>query len=294
MLLLIPNISEGRDRETVDAVGRAYVSAGARLLDTHVDADHNRSVHTLAVVEHALVPKVLLAGAAEAVARIDITANDGLHPHVGALDVAPVVHLDAATRGSACAAALAAAHVIGTQAQIPVFLYGLLAGGRTRHALRSGGPANLQRRIDARELAPDFGPRALHATAGATLVAARPPLVAFNLELAPGTTLAQAKDIAANVREGGPRGLKGVRALGLELTRDDGLQLVQVTTNVEDHLATPLAALVEAVSTQADVVGAELVGLAPEAAFAGFPDALPVRNRRTVEEVLRSGPSLSS
>lgn len=294
MLLLIPNISEGRDRETVDAVGRAYVSAGARLLDTHVDADHNRSVHTLAVVEHALVPKVLLAGAAEAVARIDITANDGLHPHVGALDVAPVVHLDAATRGSACAAALAAAHVIGAQAQIPVFLYGLLAGGRTRHALRSGGPANLQRRIDARELAPDFGPRALHATAGATLVAARPPLVAFNLELAPGTTLAQAKDIAANVREGGPRGLKGVRALGLELTRDDGLQLVQVTTNVEDHLATPLAALVEAVSTQADVVGAELVGLAPEAAFAGFPDALPVRNRRTVEEVLRSGPSLSS
>ena len=294
MLLLIPNISEGRDRETVDAVGRAYVSAGARLLDTHVDADHNRSVHTLAVVEHALVPKVLLAGAAEAVARIDITANDGLHPHVGALDVAPVVHLDAATRGSACAAALAAAHVIGTQAQIPVFLYGLLAGGRTRHALRSGGPANLQRRIDARELAPDFGPRALHATAGATLVAARPPLVAFNLELAPGTTLAQAKDIAANVREGGPRGLKGVRALGLELTRDDGLQLVQVTTNVEDHLATPLAALVEAVSTQADVVGAELVGLAPEAAFAGFPSDIPVRNRRTVEDVLGSGPSLSS
>ena len=294
MLLLIPNISEGRDRETVDAVGRAYVSAGARLLDTHVDADHNRSVHSLAVVEHALVPKVLLAGATEAAARIDITANDGLHPHVGALDVAPVVHLDAATRGSACAAALAAAHVIGTQAQIPVFLYGLLAGGRTRHALRSGGPANLQRRIDARELAPDFGPRALHATAGATLVAARPPLVAFNLELAPGTTLAQAKDFAANVREGGPRGLKGVRALGLELTRDDGLQLVQVTTNVEDHLATPLAALVEAVSTQADVVGAELVGLAPEAAFAGFPDGLPVRNRRTVEEVLRSGPSLSS
>lgn len=294
MLLLIPNISEGRDRETVDAVGRAYVSAGARLLDTHVDADHNRSVHTLAVVEHALVPKVLLAGVTEAAARIDITANDGLHPHVGALDVAPVVHLDAATRGSACAAALAAAHVIGTQAQIPVFLYGLLAGGRTRHALRSGGPANLQRRIDARELAPDFGSRALHATAGATLVAARPPLVAFNLELAPGTTLAQAKEIAANVREGGPRGLKGVRALGLELTRDDGLQLVQVTTNVEDHLATPLAALVEAVSTQADVVGAELVGLAPEAAFTGFPDGLPVRNRRTVEEVLRSGPSLSS
>ncbi len=96
------------------------------------------------------------------------------------------------------------------------------------------------------------------------------------------------------MREGGPEGLKGVRALGLELTRDDGLQLVQVTTNVEDHLATPLAALVEAVSTQADVVGAELVGLAPEAAFAGFPSDIPVRNRRTVEDVLGSGPSLSS
>lgn len=287
MLLVIPNISEGRDRATIDRVAAAYTSAGAVLLDTHVDPDHNRSVHTLAVEDHALVPEILVAGAQAAAELIDITqTSDGLHPHVGALDVAPVVHLTADRRGSACAAALAAAHAIGTKTAIPVFLYGLLAGGRTRHELRAGGAGALQQRIEAGQLEPDFGPSKLHPTAGATLVAARPPLVAFNVELAPGTTLATARHIAAQIREGGPSGLTGVRALGLKLERPDGLQLVQVTTNVEDHVATPLAALVAAVAEHAEVTGAELVGLAPERAFDGFPADLPVRNRRTVEAVL--------
>ena len=115
-------------------------------------------------------------------------------------------------------------------------------------------------------------------------MAARAPLVAFNLELAPPATIDDAKRIAAAIREGGPEGLPGVRAIGLTLpARND---VAQVSLNVEDHRATPLAQIVEAVANHARIQEAELVGLAPEAAFANFPDDLPVRNRRTVEEAL--------
>ena len=131
--------------------------------------------------------------------------------------------------------------------------------------------------------APDFGPRRVHPTAGATLVAARPPLVAFNLELAPPATLDDARRIAALIRENGDEGLPGVRAIGLRLDDQD---VVQVSTNVEDHEAVPLARLVAAVRAHAPVSAAELVGLAPAAAFAGWPDDLECRNRRTVEDAL--------
>src|SRR5207248_2976929 len=101
----------------------------------------------------------------------------GEHPRVGAIDVAPIVHLTDADRGAACAEALVLADLISSDPQIPVFLYGSLASGRTRAEIRSGGPESLQARVDRGELAPDFGPTRLHPTAGATLVAARPPLV---------------------------------------------------------------------------------------------------------------------
>ena len=284
VLLLIPNISEGRDVEVIAAVGAAYTGAGGVLLDTHSDPDHHRTVHTLAAPDPAAIPAILSAGLRAAKQSIDLTVQDGIHPCVGSLDVAPVVYLTDAERGLACAAALAAADDLG--AQVPVFLYGLLAGGRTRAEVRRGGPQGLRQRLAAGEIRPDFGPSTLHPTAGAVLVAARPPLVAFNVELAASATLEQAQTIAAAIRDGGTDGLPGVRAIGLALTRADGLGLVQVSTNVEDHRAVPLAAVVEAVSRYAEVTGAELVGLAPEAAFHGFPDALPVRGRRTVEEAL--------
>jgi glutamate formiminotransferase / 5-formyltetrahydrofolate cyclo-ligase len=228
----------------------------------------------------------LLAGAREAVDRIDLTAYDGLHPHVGALDVAPVVHLDAGTRGAACAEALVAAELIASELAIPVFLYGALAGGRTRAQLRRGGPQELARRMRAGELSPDFGPREPHPTAGATLVAARPPLVAFNVELAAPATKADAMGIAAGLREGGPAGLPGVRAIGLDLAARDGV--AQVSLNIEDHERTSLAEVVAAIARHARITEAELVGLAPAAAFAGFPDDIPVRNRRTIEEAVEA------
>jgi glutamate formiminotransferase/glutamate formiminotransferase/formiminotetrahydrofolate cyclodeaminase len=156
-----------------------------------------------------------------------------------------------------------------------VYLYGILAGGRTRASLRRPGALE--------GLAPDAGPPGPHPTAGVVLVAARPPLVAFNLELAPPATLASARAIAARIREGGPEGLPGVRAIGLELPRQG---LVQVSTNIEDHRACPPAAVLAAVRRHERVQAAELVALAPAEAFAGFPPDVPLRGLRTIEAAL--------
>jgi glutamate formiminotransferase/glutamate formiminotransferase/formiminotetrahydrofolate cyclodeaminase len=272
-LLAVPNVSEGRDDAAIDAIAAAFASGGegVRLLDVHRDADHNRSVVTLAGPPGQLAP-ALAAGARAALERIDLRANDGVHPHVGALDVAPVVFLREADRGAACAEALLAADLIAREG-VPVLLYGLLADGRTRAQIRRGGPAELARRLAAGELRSDVGPPAPHPTAGATLVAARPPLVAFNVTLAPPATLAQAREIAAAIREGGPAGLPGLRAIGLELERAGEIQL---SMNVERPDLTPLRDVVAAIAARAPLAAAELVALAPEAAFDGFPPELPI------------------
>ncbi|HTE59237.1 MAG TPA: hypothetical protein VK631_02745, partial [Solirubrobacteraceae bacterium] len=209
-LVAVPNVSEGRDEDALDAIGAAFATH-ADVLHRSADPDHHRAVFFLAGAPGEL-HRALAAGAAEAAARIDLTRHDGLHPRVGALDVAPVVYLDDAQRGAAIAEALLAADAIGA-AGIPVFLYGELAGGRTRAELRQGGPEGLA----ARGTAPDYGPAELHPTAGAALVSARPPLIAFNLELAAPATLDQARAVAAAIRENGEHGLPGVRALGLHL-----------------------------------------------------------------------------
>jgi glutamate formiminotransferase / 5-formyltetrahydrofolate cyclo-ligase len=278
-LLAIPNVSEGRDLAAIDAIAKGF---DARLLDVHSDPDHHRSVFTLAGPPGALAAAVA-NGAAEALRQVDLERHIGIHPRVGAIDVAPIVYLDAADRGAACAEALVLGDRLGEELELPVFLYGELAGGRTRSELRRGGPHTLAERIDAGELRPDFGPRRLHPTAGAVLVAARPPLVAFNVELAPPATLEDARAIAAKIRDGGPEGLPAVRAIGLWLTERG---VAQVSTNVEDHRAVPLARVVEAIARHTEPLRAELVGLAPQAAFDGFPDDLPVANKRTVEDAL--------
>ncbi len=282
LLMAVPNISDGRDGATIAAVGGAYVRGGAHLLATHQDTDHHRSVHTLAAPQGALA-WALLAGAREATARIDLRSDRGLHPHIGAIDVCPVVYLDEARAGAACAEALLTAQLLG-EAGIPVLLYGELAGGRTRAFLRRGGTAALAERVAAGELKPDFGPQQITPATGATLVAARPPLVAFNLELAAPATLSEARAIAALVREGGAEGLPGVRAIGLELADAGGI--AQVSCNVEDHRAVPLAELVAAVAHHAPVARCELVGLCPQAALDGFPEALELVGRGTIESAL--------
>jgi glutamate formiminotransferase / 5-formyltetrahydrofolate cyclo-ligase len=282
-LLAVPNVSEGRDQRKIDAIAAAF---DARLLDVHSDPDHHRSVYTLAGEPGTLAEHVL-AGARAAIAHVDLAAQRGEHPRVGAIDVAPIVYLDDAARGAACAEALVLGDMLGSELELPVFIYGELAQGRTRAEFRRGGPQELARRIESGELTPDFGPRRMHGSAGAVLVAARAPLIAFNLELEPPATLEQARTIAALIREGGPEGLRGVRAIGLYL---EGKDVVQVSTNVEEHRATSLADVIAAVSRHAPVARAELVGLAPREAFEGFPAAVPIPgfdpDRHLIEGVL--------
>jgi glutamate formiminotransferase len=284
-LLAVPNVSEGRDAHAIDAIALAF---DARLLDVHSDPDHHRSVFTIAGEPGRLAPAVL-AGTSKALELVDLTRHEGLHPRVGAVDVAPIVYLNEEQRGSACAEALVLADLLGEQLCLPVFLYGELSGGRTRAELRRGGPDELARRMAEATLRPDFGPAALHATGGAVLVAARPPLVAFNVELAPPAGLADARAIASRIREGGAEGLRSVRAIGLWLGQR---RVAQVSINVEDHRATPLAIVVEAVARHADVLEAELVGLAPRAALEGFPDDVPVRGWATIEDALAGASKL--
>ncbi|MEA2370416.1 MAG: glutamate formiminotransferase / 5-formyltetrahydrofolate cyclo-ligase [Solirubrobacteraceae bacterium] len=268
-LMSVPNISEGRDTPILDAVGRAFTGAGARLLDRHADLDHHRAVFTLAG-EPGRLSAALLEGARVAVEKIDLRNPRGVHPHVGAIDVVPLVYIDPSMRGPAVAEALVTAELISDQLDLPVFLYGEMAAvGRTRAEIRRGGLVELTRRIADGRLRPDFGPRAVHPSAGAVLVGARPVLVAFNLELAPPTTFEEARKIAGLVRDGGPKGLPGVRAIAIEL--DSRAGQIQISCNVEDTRAVPLARLIFAILEYASIDAGELVGLAPQHAFDGFP-----------------------
>ncbi len=263
----------------VAALARALTVPGTQLLDTHADSDHNRSVFTLVGEPRALADG-LLAGARQAIAQIDMRTHEGAHPCIGALDVAPVVYLRSADRALAESEALAVANRLAGELDLPVFLYGALAtepDRRERANFREGGIGGLEERMLAGELEPDFGPRRPHPTAGATLVSARAPLVAFNLQLAE-PDLATAKAIAAELRESGG-GPAGVRAIGVLLERAG---IAQVSLNVHDPFTVPLADLVRlaraaALRHHAQIAAAELVGLAPAAAIEGFPDDLELR-----------------
>ncbi len=266
----VPNFSEGRDRATLDAVAGA-LSARARLLDVHADADHNRSVFTLVADEDDLV-EALVAAIACARERIDLRRHEGAHPRVGAADVVPVVPLRPGDMERAKRAALALAERVGGELDLPVFVYGELAPGRGPAFFRAEGLEGLRRRVESGELAPEFGPARIEDRSGAVLVGARRPLIAFNVNLR--GELEAAREIAAAVRER-DGGFPGVRALGLELPRAG---LVQVSMNVEDWEAAALHDLLAAIEREASargakVVGSELVGLMPGGAAAAAAGA---------------------
>jgi glutamate formiminotransferase len=267
----VPNFSEGRDADVVEAL-RAALSSPARLLDVHVDADHHRSVFTL-VGEPSELVETLLGGIACARERIDLRGHEGAHPRIGAADVVPIVPIRSDDLERACDTALTLARRIGEELELPVFLYGELAPGRGPAFFRRGGSEELQSRIDAGEVAPDFGPARLDERAGGVIVGARRPLIAFNVNLR--GSLEAARAIASVVRETGG-GFPGVRALGLELPRAG---VVQVSMNVEDWEAAALHEIVERIETEAaqhgaDVVGSELVGLMPAGAAAAAAGAM--------------------
>ncbi|HEY8083614.1 MAG TPA: hypothetical protein VIE64_08700 [Solirubrobacterales bacterium] len=288
-LLAVPNVSEGRDQAGIEVMERSFAS-GVSALDRHSDAEHNRTVFTLAGNPAALT-EALALGVRAAIEAIDMARHEGLHPAIGALDVCPLVWLDPADRDTAAAAAIEVADRIGALG-VPVFFYGALASGpehAERAYFRNGGLAELWLRMEAGELRPDRGPSLPHLSAGATLVTARPPLAAFNIELdSADPDIARA--VAAGLRESGG-GLSGVRAIGLPLASGRS----QISTNVHDPSATTLGELIDrtrkiAAPLGARPVEAELVGLVPEAALAAYPDDVPIRGfdpaRDTIERRL--------
>jgi glutamate formiminotransferase len=268
VLEAVPNFSDGRNPETIDAIGEA-LERHARLLDVHADEDHNRSVFTLVGAEAELTA-ALLAGVAVARDRIDLREHEGAHPRIGAADVVPVVPIALEDLERAKSCAMEVARRIGEELGLPVFLYGELAPGRGPAFFRRG---DLGARLAAGELAPDFGPHRLDDRAGGVIVGARRPLIAFNVNLA-GADVATAREIASLVRER-DGGFPGVRALGLDLPRAG---VVQVSMNVEDWEAAALHDIVERVETEArargaHVIGSELVGLMPAGAAAAAAGA---------------------
>ncbi len=265
----VPNFSEGRDRATIDTIGDA-LGAHARLLDVHADEDHNRSVFTLVGTADEL-SEALVAGARVAMERIDLRAHAGAHPRIGAADVVPIVPLRPDDLPRARETARAIGERLGAELGLPVFLYAPPERGPAFY--RRGGTDELQRRLDAGELVPDFGPSRLHESAGAIITGARTPLIAFNVNLRGPVEVARA--IASVVREKGG-GFPGVRALGLE---PPTAGLVQVSMNVEDWEATALHDIVERIAAEgeargAEVVGSELVGLMPAGAAAAAAGAM--------------------
>ncbi len=267
----VPNFSEGRDGAVIEAIGAALSTHG-RLLDVHSDVDHNRSVFTLVGDEQQLVD-ALIAGITCARERIDLRRHDGAHPRIGAADVVPIVPVRPEDMGRARETALEVARQVAGELELPAFLYGELAPERGPAFFRRGGPDELQRRIDAGEIEPDFGPSQLHPSAGGVIVGARRPLIAFNVNLA-GANVDAAREIARVVRER-DGGFRGVRALGLEL-REAGH--AQVSMNVEDWEATALHEIVAAIEREAavrgvEVAGSELVGLMPAGAAAAAAGA---------------------
>jgi glutamate formiminotransferase len=262
VLEAVPNVSEGRDDSAIAAIGNAFADR-AKLLDVHADGDHHRSVFTLAAEPDALV-RSLLEGSASALERIDLRTHEGVHPRIGAVDVVPLVPFRPDEMPAARRAALAVAESLGRELGVPVFLYGDVGDGRRPAFFRLGGVEELARRMEGGELITDYGPARLDPRTGVALVGARPPLVAYNVELA-SAHLDVAREIAAAIRESGG-GMPGVQAIGLFLPRSGR---VQVSMNVLDLELSPLHEVVQRVTREAatrgvELLGGELVGLVPE------------------------------
>lgn len=274
-LVAVPNLSEGRDEGRIGALVRAV---GGALLDRHSDASHHRTVLTLAGSPEAL-REAALRLFRTALDELDLRRHRGEHPRIGALDVLPVVPLPQAAMGDAAALARRLAEEIAETPAggIPVFLYGAAGAdgapgrqGAELPEIRRGGLGGLAARLADGRIEPDFGPRRLHPTAGAVAVGARPPLIAFNVDLDTDRA-ATARRIAARVRESAPGGLPAVRALGV---RNRGR--AQVSMNLLDFRRTSLADAFDRVRREAEragaaVAGSEIVGLPPKAALG--PDA---------------------
>jgi glutamate formiminotransferase len=263
----VPNFSEGRRPEVVEALAQAIASVeGVQLLDREMDASHNRSVITF-IGSRAAVAEAAFQGAKKAVELIDMNLHRGEHPRIGALDVLPFVPIAGVAMEACVALAREVGQRIAEELQVPVYLYARAATRPDRRILadiRRGEYEGLKSEIETvPDRRPDFGPARLHPTAGAIAVGARPILIAWNVNLAT-TDLGLAKRIAKEIRES-DGGFPAVQAKGFEL-KDKGL--VQVSMNALDYRATSLVTVFDAIKARAaaagvGIAGTEIVGLIP-------------------------------
>ena len=264
----VPNYSEGRRPEVVEAIVAAMQVEGVRLLDWSLDADHNRSVVTIAGPPAAVVESAI-RGAGRAAQLIDLTAQEGVHPRIGAADVIPFVPIRDISLEQCALLARQAGTEIWRRHQVPVYFYEAAAARPDRAMLeevRRGQFEGLREAV-LREPArrPDVGGPALHATAGASAVGARRFLIALNLYLDT-PEVAVARAIAKEIRQSGG-GLAGVKAIGVAVHDQ-----AQVSMNITDFTRTPVGKVYAAVKEKARRHGAapvraELIGLIPEAAL---------------------------
>jgi glutamate formiminotransferase len=268
----VPNVSEGRRAEIIDEMAVAIGGVtGVRLLDHSSDASHNRSVFTLAGDAEG-VRNAVLALVARAVAGIDLRTHRGEHPRLGAVDVVPFVPIEGVTMMECVELARQVGAEIARRFNVPVFLYEEAAANPARRNLediRRGEFEGLAAKMRAPEWAPDFGPATPHPSAGATVVGARMPLIAYNINLAT-DRLDVAKKIAAAIRQSSG-GFRYVKAAGFRLeTRG----IVQVSMNLTNFEKTPIFRVFETVKREAARYGvaileSEIVGLVPSAALTG-------------------------
>lgn len=266
----VPNISEGRRPDVISALADSLRAvAGMRVLDVQSDATHNRSVFTLAGTAEGLaagIPK-LFEGA---IAAIDLRTHKGEHPRMGAVDVVPFIPIEGVTMAECVTLAKAVAADVAQRFALPMYLYEDASANPARKNLediRRGEFEGLAARMALPAWAPDFGPAAPHASAGATVIGARMPLIAYNINLAT-DRLDVAKKIAAAVRMSSG-GLRFVKAMGIPL-EDRGI--VQVSMNLTNYEKTPMYRVFDLVKREAErygvqVLESEVVGLVPAAAL---------------------------
>jgi glutamate formiminotransferase len=286
----VPNVSEGRDAARLARFAEALAgTAGVRLADVHADPDHHRSVFTV------LGPPAAVAAAVQSLAdavlaEVDMRAHHGIHPRLGALDVVPFVPLAGMTMDQAVALAQQTGRALARRHRLPVYYYGHAARRPERQALRElrhGEYEGLAERLGAEAGRPDDGPARFEPRSGAVLVGARDVLIAYNVWLG-SDDLDAARAIARAVRATSNGGLPALQALGLPLA---SRQRAQVSLNLLDYRVTPLPVAYDRVRAEAARVGAfveraELVGLAPRAAFAGRSPASVGLRDFTVEREL--------
>ena len=293
---VVPNFSEGRRAEVIDAIVAALHVPGARVVYAEADASHNR-LDTTVLGSREAVSASAMAGAAVAVDRIDLNGHQGGHPRMGAADVIPFMPVGDVTMDACVELARDFGAELARALDIPVYLYDRAALDPSRMSLadvRRGEFEGLRADVAIGERLPDFGPHAL-GRAGATAVGARKPLIAFNVYL-DGHDEAAAKRIASAVRESGG-GLPAVRAIGFAVPERDGV--VTVSMNLVDHDVTGLRKAFEAVARRARdeglaITDSEIVGLVPASALAeGDVEALKLRgfdaDRQVLERLVAAG-----